>query len=244
MNITLLNKNYIALCKAHHIKLSITTTEQETDPKQEIIETETGYTIRLNLNKIDMEDYELYLSYDVSRILLPRLSFDTERLHIRRLKPQDAVDCFAFLSDPHGCMMDCSRPVHSMDEDFQERMEQLVQHEGQYAIVLKESNKVIGAMRIWNEQSRAVEAKEIGYVISPAYRRNGYAYEALTALLHILQKELHIELLLAGVLPENYASSSLLTKLGFCQEGFRRKAIWHEGLNQPVDLIYYYKDAQ
>ena len=243
MDIALLNEKYIALCEMHHIKLNITITEQETDPKQKIAETKAGYTIRLNLNKIAKEDYELYLSYNVSRILLPRLAFDTERLHIRRLKPQDAEDCFAFLSDPHGCMMDCSRPVESMDEDFQERMEQLVQHDGQYAIVLKENGKVIGAMRIWDENSRAVEAKEIGYMISPAYRRNGYAYEALTALFHILQRELHIELLLAGVLPESIASTSLLKKLGFCQEGLRRKAIWHEGLNHPVDLIYFYKDA-
>ena len=185
-----LNEKYIALCEKHHIKLSVATTKLEADPRQEVIVTDTEYIIRLNIDKIAKEDYELYLSYNVSKILLPRLAFDTERLHIRRLTLQDAEDCFAFLSDPYGCMMDCSKPVDLMDEDFQERMEQMVQHNGQYAIVLKESRKVIGAVRIWDEKSRAVEAKEIGYVISPAHRRNGYAYEALTALIHILQQDL------------------------------------------------------
>ena len=49
-------------------------------------------------------------------------------------------------------------------------------------------------------------------------------------------------MVVAGVLPENIPSIKLLEKLGFCKEGIRHKALWHEGLDKPVDLVYYYLD--
>ena len=61
-------------------------------------------------------------------------------------------------------------------------------------------------------------------------------------MLDLLQKQLGLEMVTAGILPENSASEQLLTKLGFQREGLRHKAVWHEGLDRPVDLIYFYRD--
>ena len=36
----------------------------------------------------------------------------------------------------------------------------------------------IGTINLMEVSDRAIECKEIGYVISPNYRRKGYAYEA------------------------------------------------------------------
>ena len=72
--------------------------------------------------------------------------------------------------------------------------------------------------------------------------KKGYAYEALSALINLLQNELKLDLIVAGVLEDNMKSMKLLDKLGFHKEGLRRKAIWHEGLDKPMDLVYYYRD--
>ena len=111
-------------------------------------------------------------------------------------------------------------------------------------VTLKENGEVIGTVNVFADDSRVVDAMEIGYSIAHAHQRKGYAFEALSALLDLLQNELYLEMVTAGALPENVASEKLLMKLGFCKEGLRHKAVWHEGLNKPVDLIYYYRDRQ
>lgn len=101
---------------------------------------------------------------------------------------------------------------------------------------------MIGTLNVFEDDSRAVESKEIGYAISPAHQRRGYAFEAIGAMVRLLQQNLMLDMVVAGVLPENTPSIRLLEKLGFSCEGMRHKALWHEGYDCPVDLLYYYKD--
>lgn len=242
MIIQQLNETYCNLCNQFHILVKINSIQDADAPKQEISDANGLATITLNTERISEKDYEMYLAHNIGKILLPQLVLETERLILRRFRPEDAVDCFAFLSDEQGCYMDCCKPFAKMDDEYVERMELFQQRETQYMIVLKESNRVIGTVNLFADDSRAVDAREIGYSISPAYQRKGYAFEALTALLNLLQNNLKIDLIVAGILEENLASMKLLEKLGFAKEGLRRKAVWHEGLDRPVDLIYYYRD--
>ena len=61
---------------------------------------------------------------------------------------------------------------------------------------------------------------------------------------HRYLEEVMLDMVTAGILPENTASHGLLEKLGFRSEGIRHKAVWHEGLDKPVDLQYYYRDRE
>lgn len=242
MKVQQLNEKYITLCDRYHIPVNIIITNELNAPKQEISDENGIFVIKLNTEYIPEADYEMYLAYNVGKILLPRLVLNTDRLTLRRFRVEDALDCFAFLSDIKGCHMDCCKPFTTMDKEYTQQMELFQERETQYMIVLRESNKVIGTVNVFDDNSRAVGAKEIGYSISPAYQRKGYAYEAITAIINLLQNDLKQELVVAGVLEENTASIKLLEKLGFQKEGLRRKAVWHEGLDRPVDLIYYYRD--
>ena len=202
------------------------------------------HIITLNAAKIQPSDYEIHAGYHVGKILLPRLRLETERLVLRRYQPADAARCFAFLSNEQDAYMDCCKAFTSMGEEYQERVALFGQRETQYMITLKESGEVIGTVNVFADDSRAVDAMEIGYSIAHAHQRKGYAFEALSALLDLLQNDLCLEMVTAGILPENVASENLLVKLGFHKEGLRHKAVWHEGLDRPVDLIYYYRDRK
>ena len=213
------------------------------DGQKQHTATENGkYVITLNAAVIPETEYESHAGYFVRAILLPQLKLETERLILRRYQSDDAAQCFAFLSNSQDAYMDCSKAFVEMDEAYHELMAQFAQRETQYMIVLKESGEVIGTVNLFGDDSRSVDAMEVGYSIAHAHQRKGYAFEALSSLLHLLQNELCLEMITAGILPENTASENLLLKLGFHKEGLRHKAAWHEGLNQPVDLIYYYRD--
>ena len=242
MNVSEVNEKYISLCNRFSVPVRISAVNEPNVPTQGISDDHGVAVILLNTYKIADTDYEMYLTYNVGKVLLPRLVLETERLTLRRFQPGDAADCFAFMSNAEDCYMDCCKPFTEMDEEYEQRMELFRDRETQYMIVLREENKVIGTVNVFADDSRAVDAREIGYSISSAYQRKGYAYEALTALIDLLQNELKLELIVAGVLEENLASIKLLEKLGFRKEGLRRKAVWHEGLDRPVDLIYYYRD--
>ena len=224
------------------ILITLNATYDSQGDKCQISEENGTYCITLNAAKIDATECELYTGYHVRKILLPRLKLETERLLLRRYHPNDATQCFAFLSNEHDAYMDCSKAFTEMDEEYHELVALFGQRETQYMIVLKESDEVIGTVNVFADDSRAVDTMEVGYSIAHAHQRKGYAYEALSALLGLLQDDLCLEMVTAGILPENTASEKLLQKLGFQREGLRHKAVWHEGLNQPVDLIYYYRD--
>ncbi len=237
-----INEHYTKLCERMNIHVWIQETNESGMPIQEIKEENGSYTVLLNSMHISDGDYEMYLAYNIRKIILPRLYLETERLILRRFRMNDAADCFEFMSDPKGSFMECCAPFTGMDGEYEKQMELFAKREWQYVIVLRESGKVIGTVHVFDDNTRAVETKELGYSMSPSFQRRGYALEALAALIDLLQNELNTELVTAGVLAENTASIRLLEKLEFRKEGFRRKCIWHEGMNMPVDLIYYYRD--
>lgn len=237
-----MHNRYIDLCKKYGISVFLTNNNSADAPKYELSTNNTIHNIVLNDAKIDTSMYEAFLAYVVSLLLLPNLVLKTERLIIRRFCMDDAVSCFDFMSDEQGMYLDGCKPFNTIDEDYWERMKLFEEREYQYVIVLQSTNEVIGTINVFDDDSRAVSSKEIGYAVSPKHQRNGYAYEAISAIVSLLQKELLFDMVVAGVLPENTPSIKLLEKLGFHNEGVRHKALWHEDLDKPVDLMYYYID--
>ena len=88
---------------------------------------------------------------------------------------------------------------------------------------------------------RAIECKEVGYVISPNYRRKGYAYEAVSNLIKLLLDDLKLDMIIAGCFVDNIASKKTLEKLGFIFEGRKRKALW-DAVEGPKDLLYFFRE--
>jgi len=205
---------------------------------QEIKETGEGFTISLNSDRISGADYEEYVSYNVRKIILPRLRLETDRLILRRFERSDADACFAFLSSRDDAYMDDGVFFTDMDESYDRLMDNYAE-QTRYMIVLKETGCVTGTINLFDDDTRAVETKEIGYATAPGYKRRGYMYEALSALLRCLLYDLNLDMVVAGVIPDNAASIGLIEKLGFQYEGLKHKAFWNS-MRGAVDLRYYY----
>lgn len=205
---------------------------------QEIEENDGVFTIKLNSDQISEADYEEYLSYNVRKIILPGLHLETERLLLRPFARSDAEACFAFLSDRDSAYMDDGTFFTAMDEEY-ERLMGAYAEQTRYMIIHKKTGNVVGTVNLFDADRRAVDTKEIGYCISPGFRRHGYAYEALSALLNYLLDDLSLDLVVAGIIPDNLPSIRLVEKLGFQCEGMRRKAFWNN-MRGVVDLRYYY----
>lgn len=80
----------------------------------------------------------------------------------------------------------------------------------QLAIVNTTSDYLVGDIYVRREE----DTFWLGYTISPEYARQGYAYEAITAVITWI-KHKGINNIKAGVLMENIASINLLRKLNF-----------------------------
>lgn len=205
---------------------------------QEVEENSEGFTIKLNSDRISKSDYEEYLSYHVRKIILPHLCLETERLVIRPFERNDAPAYLVLFSDEMDAHMDSGNFFTSRNKEFEQLMDDF-STQMRYTIVQRETGHVVGTINLIDVNDRAVETIEVGYSISPAHRRCGYAYEALSTLLHYLLYDLNLDLVIAGAFPDNTPSLELLKKLGFHCEGLKHKAFWNH-LRGPMDLQYYY----
>jgi ribosomal-protein-alanine N-acetyltransferase len=96
-----------------------------------------------------------------------------------------------------------------------------------YAIALKEDNTYIGSCGFSAYEPPAIY--ECYYSINQPYRQQGYAYEAMLALIKALAETATITELRAYSNPANLASIKLAQKLGFSDRG--KTTHQHSGLD-------------
>lgn len=80
----------------------------------------------------------------------------------------------------------------------------------QFAIIRKADQQLIGDVYLKKE----ADTFWIGYTVSPAFKRQGYATEIVRALIDWIRQQGDYSIR-AGAAPENVASIRLLEKLGF-----------------------------
>ncbi len=167
-------------------------------------------------------------------------TINSDRLIIRPFNINDQYDIFEMVSDKDTCYDDGGyEPFESMNEEYDELMKRFLFDKGRYILELKENHKVIGLLHIMDVKNRAVMAYEIGYIINKDYRRNGYASEAVNAIINDYFLNSGVKLITAVVFSFNKKSMCMLEKLGFVKEGITHKALNHckYGL---VDMFNYY----
>jgi len=168
-----------------------------------------------------------------------KLEIEGERIKLRKLKLSDASDIYKNLQDREMVKWTLNIPWPYKRKDaikFIRKTYYRIRKNSGYAfgIVLKEIDKVIGVIDIFNIDWKNKNA-ELGYWLGKKYWGKGLTTEAVKLMLKFAFEKLKLHRVYAGVFEENIASRRVLEKTGFKLEGIKRECRyrynkWHNEL--------------
>lgn len=168
----------------------------------------------------------------------PRL--ETDRLILRPLRMRDAVDLYAYSSDP-----EVSRYVlwnaHTSIRDSRKQLRAAIHqyHLGEpcsWGICDKTTGHLIGTIGFMWLSYDSLSA-EIGYSLSRSYWNRGLMTEALQSMISFSFEQLHLNRLEAQHVPQNPASGRVMQKCGMAREGLLRSRVRLKGV--LTDTVLY-----
>jgi RimJ/RimL family protein N-acetyltransferase len=142
---------------------------------------------------------------------------ETERLVLRTVEAGDAPFYLELVNDPDFYIHIGDRKIRTLDaareaiEKGPVAMQATLGH-SIYLVERKEDGKAVGMSGLIKRDT--LTDVDIGYAFLPAYRGQGYAYEAGLAVVAHARETIGLRRLVAIVSPDNVASISLLNKLG------------------------------
>ncbi len=102
---------------------------------------------------------------------------------------------------------------------------------GMYLVAAKSDSQPIGICGLVKRPG--LDDVDIGFAFLPEYCGRGYAYESARAVIRHAEDDFGLQRLVAITSPDNHASMSLLSKLGFVFE----KLVCLPGDDQPIRLF-------
>lgn len=176
-----------------------------------------------------MDNYKLLLAQN--------REIETERLLLRPVTLEDAEDLYEYASDEENVYFVFEQYQSLEDAPFSIANFFMDQPLGKFGIELKENNKFIGTIDLFNISPQKMSA-EMGYILNSKYHQKGYMTEAGRALLALGFEKMELEKIYALCDSRNMASAGVMKKLGMKQEAHRR----HHSLSKDgewIDMLEY-----
>lgn len=155
---------------------------------------------------------------------------ETKRLFLRPFLESDAADVFEYLRKPAvNCF--ASMKLSSLEEAKEDMKKRASETEYYFAIVLKDSGKVIGEIDAYPERgephdtSSPLDTFSPCWMLNEAYQGKGYAYEAAHAFFDYLFQEKGARRIYAYTEDYNLPSQRLCEKLGMRREGLFKEFV-------------------
>ncbi|WP_245625120.1 GNAT family N-acetyltransferase [Paenibacillus stellifer] len=149
---------------------------------------------------------------------------NTERLTIRRFKPEDWQDLHAYLSledviryEPYGVFT---------EEESKREAASRSENPAFWAVCLKDTGTLIGNLYFQQQEPKQFETWELGYVFHSGYQGFGYATEASRELMKLGFNEFKARRMIAHCNPLNSRSWRLLERLKFRREGHALQTVY------------------
>ena len=140
---------------------------------------------------------------------------ESERLILRPWKIEDVKALFDLASDPH-VGPDCGWCVHKNMMESEKVLKTILMVKDTYAIVLKESDEVIGNISLYDSAYCENERqKEMGFWLGYPYWKNGYMSEAVRCLLDDCFENQKYEKIWCGYFDYNVNSKKVQLNCGF-----------------------------
>ena len=156
---------------------------------------------------------------------------ETERLILRPFREGDAEDVLEYLKEPLVYCFACMK-LNPLEEAQKAVMERAEDAEYSFAIVLKDTEKVIGEIDAHPESSQPDMAENYVkdtfspcWMLNKDYHGKGYAYEAAKAFFDYLFHQKGARRIYAFTEDYNLPSQHLCEKLGMRREGLFREFV-------------------
>jgi len=146
------------------------------------------------------------------------ITLETSRLSLHRLTTDDAEFILELVNDPSWLRFIGDRGVKTLDDAraYILKGPAVSSYErfalGQFLVRRKADGVAIGICGLLKRP--ALEDVDVGFAFLPQFTRQGYAFEAATAILAYGRRELGLIRIVAVTSPDNSASIRLLEKLG------------------------------
>lgn len=168
---------------------------------------------------------------------------ETERLILRRFALEDANDMFKNWINDKEVQSNYGEPVYSNIDLVKELLKCWISAYDdndfyRWAIVLKENDENIGQIAFCSIDTSHRFA-DIEYCISRFYEKNGYASEALSAIIKFTFEKTGLNRLEAFHRGKNKASAKVLQKSKMQYEGRFRESYFYNDKAEYDDRIYY-----
>lgn len=143
---------------------------------------------------------------------------ETERLFLRGWQFEDLDALYECAHNPDIGIMTGWEP-HLSKEVSLNLLKSYIESDENWAIVLKESGKVMGQIGISPDENRGkYYAKYMNYMLSSDYWNKGYMTEAVKRVTKYLFEEMNIDLLTIFFYSHNVRSKRVIEKCGFDYE--------------------------
>jgi ribosomal-protein-alanine N-acetyltransferase len=139
-------------------------------------------------------------------------TLETMRLILRDWEITDIDDYFVFKLNPNVTLPDGSLPKRYKEECLSE-LKYLIGAKNNYALVLKETGKVIGSVGLNEDADGNENARNVGFVLDESYWNQGLMTEALIEI--IANASETTSYLSCGHAAGNTRAKHIIEKLGF-----------------------------
>ncbi|MEG0693581.1 MAG: GNAT family protein [Oscillospiraceae bacterium] len=162
----------------------------------------------------------------------------TDRLILRAWAESDLDDFYDYAKNPNVGPSAGWQP-HKDKAASQEILQKFITNDNEWAIVDKETIKVIGSLGIHQDLKREYsKSKMIGYVLSQEYWGKGIMVEAVKRAIQHLFEETDITIISVYHFPFNARSKRVIEKCGFQYEGTFRQSSQHFSGNIYDNVCY------
>ncbi len=186
-------------------------------------------------------------STKVGEILKDLPTLETDRLILRKMKPDDAEAVFAYASDP-----EVTRYViwetHRSIEDSGAFLDLVLSKyesggEPEWGMVYKGDHRFVGTCGIVSWEPYHGRA-ELGYALSRDYWGRGLMAEAAGAMISFGFREMNLNRIEARCIAENTASTRVMEKAGMLCEGTLRQRELIKGEHRDIKIYSILRDER
>lgn len=186
-------------------------------------------------------------STKIGEVLKDLPTFETDRLILRKMTPDDVEAVFAYASDPEVTRY-VSWETHLSIEDSRAFLDLATSKyrsggEPDWGIVYKGDHRLVGTCGIVSWEPYHARA-ELGYALSRDYWGRGFMAEAVRAMISFGFNKMNLNRIEARCIAENVASARVMEKAGMLYEGTLRQRELIKGEHRDMKVYSILRDER